>query len=250
MEQTKPNTPKAHIHQSKEMYYNTKQTQNTKARFSRLLWHPAWKQRRPILLFQRFINLSLTYLTLTTYQPRDPYRENNMSDMTASMSIGQPHHCELATPHILQLYQCCYQYSSQWTQTNLTTRPCPAVLNAWLSSAARRRRRRRCNSFSVSSSLRTAIGTASLPVPPGCSSTAYHTHVQLVNWLDIKLHQHAIQSQVQVDRISVSDLVPNVVYLWLSANVHLWPDADFRLLAWLSDSAFSELHSVTAKCNW
>jgi len=42
---TKPNTTKAHIHQSKESY-NTK----TKARFSHLLWHPAWKRRGPILL--------------------------------------------------------------------------------------------------------------------------------------------------------------------------------------------------------
>jgi len=34
---TNPNTTKAHIHQSKEMYYNTKYTQKTKAGFSRLL---------------------------------------------------------------------------------------------------------------------------------------------------------------------------------------------------------------------
>jgi len=33
----------------------------TKTRFSRLLWHPAWKRRWPIL-FRCFINLSLTYL--------------------------------------------------------------------------------------------------------------------------------------------------------------------------------------------
>jgi len=32
---SKPNTTKTRIHQSKEMYYNTKWTQNTKARFSR-----------------------------------------------------------------------------------------------------------------------------------------------------------------------------------------------------------------------
>jgi len=36
MEKTQPNTTKAHIHKSKEMYYNTKETQKT-ARFSRLL---------------------------------------------------------------------------------------------------------------------------------------------------------------------------------------------------------------------
>ena len=62
---TKPNTTKAHIHQSKEMYYNTKY-KKTKARFSRLLQHQAWKRRRPILV-QRFINLSLTYSL--TYSP-------------------------------------------------------------------------------------------------------------------------------------------------------------------------------------
>ena len=39
----------ARIHQSKEMYYSTKQTQKTKARFSRLLWHPAWKWSGSVL---------------------------------------------------------------------------------------------------------------------------------------------------------------------------------------------------------
>ena len=46
---TKLNTTKASIRQSKEMYYNTKQTRKTKARFSRLLQHPAWKRSRSIL---------------------------------------------------------------------------------------------------------------------------------------------------------------------------------------------------------
>jgi len=45
MKKTKPDTTKAHIHQSKEMYYNTKWTQKTKPRFSRLLWHPATHPR-------------------------------------------------------------------------------------------------------------------------------------------------------------------------------------------------------------
>ena len=49
----KPNTTKALIHQSKEMYYNTKQTQKTKARFSSLLRHPAWKGNRSILIGKR-----------------------------------------------------------------------------------------------------------------------------------------------------------------------------------------------------
>jgi len=63
---TKPNTTKAHIHQSKEMY-NTKQTQKTKARFSRLLQHPARKWRGPILVLVLH-NLSLTYL-----RPQGPH---------------------------------------------------------------------------------------------------------------------------------------------------------------------------------
>ena len=63
---TKPNTTNAHIHQSKQMYYNTK----TKARFSRLL-HLSWKWRGPIL--DSVLHKSVTYLLrhLPTYlQPR------------------------------------------------------------------------------------------------------------------------------------------------------------------------------------
>jgi len=61
MEETKPNTTKAHIRQSKEMYYNTKKT---KARFSRLLRHPAWKQMGPILISElhKFVIYLLTHL--------------------------------------------------------------------------------------------------------------------------------------------------------------------------------------------
>jgi len=68
---TKPNTTKAHIHQSKEMYYNTKKT---KARFSRLLWHPAWKRRGPTLVsaLHKFV---IYLLTLDTHlQPWDRHR--------------------------------------------------------------------------------------------------------------------------------------------------------------------------------
>ena len=54
---TKPNTTKAHIHQSKQMYFNTKKT---KARFSHLLRHPAWKQTEPILILA--LHEFLTYL--------------------------------------------------------------------------------------------------------------------------------------------------------------------------------------------
>ena len=46
---TKPNTTKGLIRQSKEIYYKTKYTQKTKARFSRLLRHPAWKRSGSIL---------------------------------------------------------------------------------------------------------------------------------------------------------------------------------------------------------
>ena len=65
---TKPNTTKAHIHQSKQMYYNTKETQKTKANFSHLLWHPP-ENAEGLFLFRHFINLSLTYLlrNLPTY---------------------------------------------------------------------------------------------------------------------------------------------------------------------------------------
>jgi len=57
---TKPNTTKAHIHQSEEMYYNTKNKQKTKARFSHLQQHPAWKQKGTILVSA--LHKSVTYL--------------------------------------------------------------------------------------------------------------------------------------------------------------------------------------------
>jgi len=46
---TEPNTTKARIHQSKEMYYSSKWIQKTEARFSHLLRHLAWKQIGSIL---------------------------------------------------------------------------------------------------------------------------------------------------------------------------------------------------------
>ena len=71
---TKPNTTKAQIHQSKEMYYNTKWRQKTKQCLV------ACYDIRPgnghgLFWFWCFINLSLIYLLrhLPTYlQPRDP----------------------------------------------------------------------------------------------------------------------------------------------------------------------------------
>jgi len=64
---TKPNTTKALIQQSKEMYYDTKKT---KARFSRLLRHPYWKRRWPILVlaFHKFVTYWLRHLP-TYLQP-------------------------------------------------------------------------------------------------------------------------------------------------------------------------------------
>jgi len=52
VEKTKSNTAKAHIHQSKEMYYNTKfkkKQKKLKPAFSYLLQHVAWKWSGSIL---------------------------------------------------------------------------------------------------------------------------------------------------------------------------------------------------------
>jgi len=60
---TKPNTKSMHItiHQSKEIYYTTQiKHRKTKGRFSRLLRHPAWKRRGPILV--SVLHKSVTYL--------------------------------------------------------------------------------------------------------------------------------------------------------------------------------------------
>ena len=70
---TKPDITKAHIHQSKEMYYkiNTK----TKARFSHLKRHLAWKQRGPILVLvlHKFVTYLLRHLP-TYLQSWDSHR--------------------------------------------------------------------------------------------------------------------------------------------------------------------------------
>ena len=47
------------------MYYNTKYTQKTKARFSRLLQHLAWKWRGPILVLA--LHKFVTYLLTQTF---------------------------------------------------------------------------------------------------------------------------------------------------------------------------------------
>jgi len=74
---TKPNT-KVCIHQSKDMYYATQNKhKKTKARFSRLIWHPAWKQRGPIviLVLHKFVTYLLRHLP-TYLQPRHPHEAN------------------------------------------------------------------------------------------------------------------------------------------------------------------------------
>jgi len=61
MEKLNLTQQKQHIYQSKEMYYNTKQTQNTKARFSRLIQHQACKQTGPPILVSA-LHKYVTYL--------------------------------------------------------------------------------------------------------------------------------------------------------------------------------------------
>jgi len=55
------------------MHYNTKQTQKIKARFNRLVRHPAWKWRGPTLVLvpHKFDTYLLTYLDIypLTYKP-------------------------------------------------------------------------------------------------------------------------------------------------------------------------------------
>ena len=73
MEKTKPNTTKAVVYLSKEMYYNT--NKHRKAMFSSLLWHPVCKQRGPILIsalhkFHLLTNLDSYPLT---YSHQDPH---------------------------------------------------------------------------------------------------------------------------------------------------------------------------------
>ena len=67
---TKPNTTKAHIHQSKEMYYDKINTKKLKPDL--VASYDIWPGNRDGLFwFLRFINLSLTYLHrhLPTYSP-------------------------------------------------------------------------------------------------------------------------------------------------------------------------------------
>jgi len=58
MEKIKPNTTKAHVHLSKEMYYNIK-----KLKPGSVASYDIWPgNREGLYWFRRFINLSLTYL--------------------------------------------------------------------------------------------------------------------------------------------------------------------------------------------
>jgi len=67
----KPNTTKAHIHQSKEMYYNTNKHKKLKPGLV-ASYDIRPGNREGLFLFQPFINLSLTCLLrhLPTYSPR------------------------------------------------------------------------------------------------------------------------------------------------------------------------------------
>jgi len=61
---TKPNTTKAHIYQSKKCTTTQNKHKKTKARFSRLLRHLAWKQSGSVLVLalHKFVTYLLTYL--------------------------------------------------------------------------------------------------------------------------------------------------------------------------------------------
>ena len=97
-------TTKAHINQSKEMYYNTQNKhKKTKARFSRLLQQLAWKWRGPILVsaFYKFVTYLLTYLRrLLIYSSRshtglngrilDPLAYFRVNGTMSSLNISSP----------------------------------------------------------------------------------------------------------------------------------------------------------------
>jgi len=74
MEKRRPNTTKAHIHQSKQMYYITKYTQKTKSRLSHLLRHPVLKWRGPIFIsaLDKFVTYLLTQALTHLLTAPDP----------------------------------------------------------------------------------------------------------------------------------------------------------------------------------
>jgi len=93
MEKTKPNTTKAHIHQSKEMYNTQNKHKKTKARFSCLLRHSACKWRGLILGFgaSQICHL-LTYLDTDPLRATDPHGATILgitSAESATTSISQ-----------------------------------------------------------------------------------------------------------------------------------------------------------------
>ena len=118
---TKPNTTKAHIQRSKEMRYNTK----TKSKFSRLLWHMAWK-REGQFLFWCFINMSLNYLQLFA---NSAARAIINDDKTATCNLPDQLQCSTATVY----YQPqCFMWILQYLQHVFTNhlRPTqPPTLN-------------------------------------------------------------------------------------------------------------------------
>ena len=93
------------------MCYNTKQTQKTKGRFSRLLRHPVSKWRGPILVsvLHKFATHLLRHLP-TYLQPRDPHGENGNGG--------------------------CGQCSTPKTSTKPRHRPTHSTSFAWMSMSA------------------------------------------------------------------------------------------------------------------
>ena len=81
--------------------------QKTKARFSHLLWHPAWKRREPILILalHKFVTCLLRHLP-TYLQPRGPHR-----------------------PWLVQLF---LQGSLLWQSDKPTDSPCYSACNSTL----------------------------------------------------------------------------------------------------------------------
>jgi len=107
---TKPNTTKACIHQSNEMYYNTKKLKlGLVASYD--IWPGKWEG---LFVFQRFINLSLTYLLtyllrhLPTYlQPWDPQRALDSAQCSISVTV-----CSIVKCAVWSLCESFFQVNS------------------------------------------------------------------------------------------------------------------------------------------
>jgi len=106
---TKPKTTKACIHhQKKWTTTQSKHTKKTKARFNRLVWHPAWKWRGPTLVLVPQISHVLTYLDIYPLT----YSTATHTGLLKEKLCGQVH-C-IATNQILS----CHLISSEWNSEN------------------------------------------------------------------------------------------------------------------------------------